>query len=147
VSTPAFGRSYKMDLLRNIALFRPLSQSHLNAIAKYTDPFEARAGKILTRQGQHGLEAFIIVDGRARVERDGRVIAQVGPGDVLGELSVIDGKPRTATVIAETPMTLMVIRRRDFRSLRETVPGLQEKLLATLCERLRQADQAISRYG
>lgn len=101
----------------------------------------------MTRQGQHGLEAFIIVDGRARVERDGRVIAQVGPGDVLGELSVIDGKPRTATVIAETPMTLMVIRRRDFRSLRETVPGLQEKLLATLCERLRQADQAISRYG
>jgi CRP/FNR family cyclic AMP-dependent transcriptional regulator len=144
VSIPAFGRSYKIDLLRNIPLFRRLSQNHLNAIARYTDVHRSRQGAILTKQGRHGLEAFVIVDGRARVESGGKAIAELGAGDFIGELSLIDGKPRTATVIAKTPMTLLVIRRRDFKSLRETVPGLQEKLLVTLCERLRQADQALS---
>jgi CRP/FNR family cyclic AMP-dependent transcriptional regulator len=144
VSMPAFGRSYKMDLLRNIPLFRRLSQSQLNAVAKYTDAHRARQGAILTKKGQHGLEAFVIVDGEARVEVGGKAIAELGAGDFIGELSLIDGRPRTATVIADTPMTLLVVRRRDFKFLRDTVPGLQEKLLVTLCERLRQADQALS---
>jgi CRP/FNR family transcriptional regulator/CRP/FNR family cyclic AMP-dependent transcriptional regulator len=78
------------------------------------------------------------------VESGGKAIAQLKAGDFIGELSLIDGRPRSATVIAETPMTLLVIRRRDFRSLRDSVPGLQEKLLVTLCERLRQADQALT---
>jgi CRP/FNR family cyclic AMP-dependent transcriptional regulator len=98
----------------------------------------------LTKRGQHGVEAFVIVEGRARVESGGKAIAQLGAGDFVGELSLIDGRPRSATVIAETPMTLLVIRRRDFRLLRDSVPGLQEKLLVTLCERLRQADQALT---
>ena len=144
VSIPAFGRSYKMELLRNVPLFRTLSQRHLSAVAKYTDAHRARQGAILTKKGQHGLEAFVIVDGRARVEVGGKTIAELGVGDFVGELSLIDGKPRTATVIAQTPMTLLVVRRRDFKSLRDTVPGLQEKLLTTLCERLRQADQALT---
>ena len=144
MSIPAFGRSYKIDLLRNVPLFRSLSQSHLNAIAKYTDALQARQGKVLTKQGQQGLEAFVIVDGRARVQVGGKAIAELGAGDFVGELSLIDGRPRTATVIAQTPMTLLVVRRRDFRSLRDTVPGLQEKLVLTLCERLRQADQALT---
>ena len=98
----------------------------------------------MTKQGQHGQEAFVIVDGKARVEVGGKTVAKLGAGDFIGELSLIDGKPRTATVIAETPMTLLAVRRRDFRSLRDSVPGLQEKLLVTLCERLRQADHALT---
>jgi CRP/FNR family cyclic AMP-dependent transcriptional regulator len=141
---PAFGRSYKMDLLRNVPLFRSLNQRQLNAVVKYTDAHRARQGAVLTRKGQHGLEAFVIVDGKARVEVGGKKIAELGPGDFIGELSLIDGKPRTATVVAQTPMTLMVVRRRDFKFLRDSVPGLQEKLLLTLCERLRQADQALT---
>jgi CRP/FNR family cyclic AMP-dependent transcriptional regulator len=141
---PAFGRSYKMDLLRNVPLFRSLNQRQLNAVVKFTDAHRARQGAVLTRKGQHGLEAFVIVDGKARVEVGGKKIAELGPGDFIGELSLIDGKPRTATVIAQTPMTLMVVRRRDFKFLRDSVPGLQEKLILTLCERLRQADQALT---
>jgi CRP/FNR family cyclic AMP-dependent transcriptional regulator len=144
VTMPAFGRSYKMDLLRNVPLFRSLNQRQLNAVVKYTDAHRARQGAVLTRKGQHGLEAFVIVDGKARVEVGGKKIAELGPGDFIGELSLIDGKPRTATVVAQTPMTLMVVRRRDFKFLRDSVPGLQEKLLLTLCERLRQADQALT---
>jgi CRP-like cAMP-binding protein len=133
-----------MDLLRNVPLFRSLNQRQLNAVVKYTDAHRARQGVVLTRKGQHGLEAFVIVDGKARVEVGGKKIAELGPGDFIGELSLIDGKPRTATVVAQTPMTLMVVRRRDFKFLRDSVPGLQEKLLLTLCERLRQADQALT---
>lgn len=144
MTMPAFGRSYKMDLLRNVPLFRSLNQRQLNAVVKYTDAHRARQGAVLTRKGQHGLEAFVIVDGKARVEVGGKKIAELGPGDFIGELSLIDGKPRTATVVAQTPMTLMVVRRRDFKFLRDSVPGLQEKLLLTLCERLRQADQALT---
>jgi CRP-like cAMP-binding protein len=137
-------RSDKVCLLQNVPLFSRLSQRHLNAIAKHADAVQLREGAVLAKQGAQGLEAIIIVDGRARVEVDGKAIAELGPGDVVGEMSVIDGKPRSATVIAETPMSLLVLHRRDFVSLLETVPGLQWKLLVTLCERVRLADQALT---
>lgn len=144
MAIPEFGPTYKMDLLRSVPLFRGLNQSQLRALAKYTDAHRARRGSALTKQGRHGWEAFLVVDGKARVEVDGKAVADVGVGDFVGELSLIDGKPRTATVIAETPMTLLVIRGRDFKFLRQTIPGLQDKLLVTLCARLRQADQALT---
>jgi hypothetical protein len=103
VTTPTFGRSYKMDVLRNVPLFRGLSQNHLGAIAKYTDAFQARRGTALTKQGQHGQEAFVIVDGKARVEVGGKTVAKLGAGDFIGELSLIDGKPRTARQCSRPP--------------------------------------------
>lgn len=137
-------RSDKVELLRKIPLFSRLSQRQLNAVARHIDEVQIRKGAVLAKQGAQGLEAVIIVDGRARVEGDGKAIAELTVGDVVGEMSVIDGKPRSATVIAETPMNLLVLHRRDFMSLLETVPGLQRKLLVTLCERVRQADQALT---
>ena len=137
-------RSDKVDILRGIPLFSRLSQRQLSAIAKYADVCARREGAVLAKQGAQGLEAIIIIDGRARVEADGKAIAELGAGDVVGEMSVIDGKPRSATVIAQTPMTLLVLHRQDFVSLLETVPGLQRKLLVTLCERVRQADRALT---
>ena len=137
-------RSDKVDLLRKIPLFGRLNQRQLNAVAKHVDEVQLRKGAVLAKQGAQGMEAIIIVDGRARVETDGTMLAELGAGDVVGEMSVIDGKPRSATVIAETPVNLLVLHRRDFVSLLETVPGLQRKLLVTLCERVRQADQALT---
>jgi CRP/FNR family cyclic AMP-dependent transcriptional regulator len=139
-----FRRSDKVDLLRQVSLFSQLSRRQLNAVAKHADEVERRAGSVLAKQGAQGLEAIIIVDGRARVKADGKAIAELGPGDVVGEMSVIDGKPRSATVIAETPVKLLVLHRRDFVSLLEKVPGMPRKLLVTLCERVRQVDQAIT---
>lgn len=138
------GHSEKVDLLGKIPLFSRLTQRQLNAIAKHADVVDRRKGSVLAKQGAQGLEAIVIIDGRARVEGDGKAIAELGPGDVVGEMSVIDGKPRSATVVAETPVSLLVLHRRDFISLIETVPGLQRKLLVTLCERVRQADQALT---
>jgi len=139
-----YRRSDKVDLLRNVSLFNQLNQRQLNAVAKHVDEVQLRKGAVLAKQGAQGMEAIIIVDGRARVETDGTMLAELGAGDVVGEMSVIDGKPRSATVIAQTPMNLLVLHRRDFVSLLEIVPGLQRKLLVTLCERVRQADQALT---
>jgi CRP-like cAMP-binding protein len=138
------GRSDKVDILRGLPLFSRLSQRQLSAIANCADLSARREGAVLAKQDAQGLEAIIIVDGKARVEVDGKAIAELGPGDVVGEMSVIDGKPRSATVIAATAVSLLILHRRDFVSLLETVPGLQRKLLVTLCERVRQADQALT---
>lgn len=137
-------RSDKVDVLKKVPLFSGLSRRQLDLIAKHADEVKLDAGKVLARQGEHGLEFLLIVDGRAGVERNGKVVARLGAGNFFGEMSLIDGKPRTATVIAETPIVLLVIHRRVFGHLLDTLPGLQRKLLLTLCERLREADAALA---
>jgi CRP-like cAMP-binding protein len=84
------------------------------------------------------------VEGSARVEKHGKVIARLGAGDFFGEMSLIDGKPRSATVIADAPVLLLVVEVRSFGRLLETVPGLSKKVMATLCERLRTADETLA---
>ena len=125
-------------------MFSGLSRRHLDLIARHADEVTLSAGKVLARQGEHGLEFLLLLDGRVRVERDGRRIARLGPSEFFGEMSLIDGKPRTATVIAETPVSLLVIHRRVFGELLDTVSGLQKKVMLTLCERLREADASLT---
>ncbi len=133
-------RDEKVVVLRKVPLFSALSRRHLDVITRVADEVKLNAGKVLARQGERGLEFLLIVDGSARVERDGKLIARLTAGDFFGEMSLIDGRPRTATVIAETPIVLLVVHRRSFSYLLDTVPALQRKVLVTLCERLRKAD-------
>jgi CRP-like cAMP-binding protein len=84
------------------------------------------------------------LEGRARIEQNGRKIATVREGEMVGEMSLIDNKPRVATVIAETPMTLLVIEARAFSTLIDEIPEVRKKLLVTLCERLRAADNKLA---
>ena len=137
-------RSDKADVLKKVPLFSGLSQRYLHLIAAEADEVKEEAGAVLTKQNGLGLEFLLILEGGARVERDGTVIARLGPGDFFGEMSLIDGMPRSATVIAESPTVLLVIQSRSFRSLLDTVPGLQRKLLVTLCARLRAADARLA---
>lgn len=137
-------RPDRLEALRKVPLFSDLSRRQLNLIARHADEVKLDTGKVLARQGEHGLEFLLIIDGRARVERNGKGIARLGAGNFFGEMSLVDGKARTATVIAETPMVLLVIHRRSFGHLLDTVPGLQKKVLLTLCERLREADTVLA---
>lgn len=137
-------RSDKADVLKKVPLFSGLSRRDLDHVARQADEVKEKAGTVLTKQGGLGQEFLLILEGGARVERDGKVIARLGPGDVFGEMSLIDGLPRSATVIAESPTVLLVIQSRSFRSLLDTVPGLQRKLLITLCARLRAADARLA---
>jgi CRP-like cAMP-binding protein len=134
----------KVDVLRTIPLLGSLSKKHLDLIARHADEVTVPAGKVLTRQGGLCREFFVVLEGRARVEQGGKKIATVRSGEMLGEMSLIDNKPRVATVITETPMTLLVIEARAFGTLIDEVPELRKKLLVTLCERLRAADAKLA---
>ena len=134
--------SQKMDLLKKVPMFSDLSQGHLREISKHADQLSAKTGNVLAEQGKIGWEFIFIVDGKARVERNGRVIRQLSEGDFLGEISLIDGEPRTATVIAETDMILLVVHKTSFDHLLDKVPGLQRKILISLCSYIRRAEKA-----
>jgi CRP-like cAMP-binding protein len=97
---------------------------------------------VLTRAGEPGEEFFLLVDGKARVDISPRRRVTLSPGDFFGEMSLLDGGPRSATVTAETAARLLVIRRRDFARLLREVPEITRAILAVLCRRLRQAEQA-----
>jgi CRP/FNR family transcriptional regulator/CRP/FNR family cyclic AMP-dependent transcriptional regulator len=98
--------------------------------------------RVLVEEGKIGWEFIFIVEGKARVEKDGKVIRQLSGGDFFGEISLIDGEPRTSTVIAETDMTLLIVHKPSFDHLLETIPGLQRKILISLCQYLRRAEKA-----
>jgi CRP/FNR family cyclic AMP-dependent transcriptional regulator len=136
-------QSDKSEVLKRVPLFSNLSQRQLGLIARHADEVHREAGRILAKQGEIGLEFLLLVEGTARVERDGTFLARLKAGDFFGEMSLIDGKPRSATVIAETPVILLAIHRRSFSYLLDTIPALPRKMLTTLCERLRQADETM----
>jgi CRP-like cAMP-binding protein len=138
-------RQAYLDHLARVPLFATCSTKDLQKIAKASDEIAVKAGTILTDQGQQGREAFIVVDGSATVKRNGRKISSVGPGAVIGELSLLDRGPRTATVTADTDMTVLVIDQRNFAGVIDQVPALSHKLLATLAGRIRDLDRA--NYG
>jgi CRP/FNR family transcriptional regulator/CRP/FNR family cyclic AMP-dependent transcriptional regulator len=137
--------SQKIDLLKKVHLFSNLSQRHLGEIAKHADQVQVEKGRVLVQQGKIGWEFIFIVEGKARVEKDGKVIRQLSKGDFFGEISLIDGEPRTATVIAETNMTLLIVNKTSFDHLLEKIPGLQRKILISLCQYLRRAEKAINK--
>ena len=134
--------SQKMELLKKVPMFSNLSQRHLREISKHADQLSAKTGNILAEQGKIGWEFIFIVEGKARVEKNGKVIRQLSGGDFLGEISLIDGEPRTATVIAETDMILLVVNKTSFDHLLDKVPGLQRKILISLCSYVRRAEKS-----
>ena len=83
----------------------------------------------------------MIVEGEATVAAQGREIATLGPGDAVGELALLDGGPRTATVIADTPIDLLVIGQREFAGLLDEVPGLAHKVMLNLADRMVELDE------
>jgi CRP-like cAMP-binding protein len=141
---PLFTRDQKMDLLKKVPMFSELSKSHLREISKHSDNVAKKAGDVLARQGNKGWEFFFIIEGKARVEKDGRVIRNLTSGDFFGEISLIDREPRTASVIAETDMDLLVVHSRSFNHLLDMTPGLSEKILISLCKYIRRAEKDIN---
>jgi CRP-like cAMP-binding protein len=137
--------SQKIDLLKKVPLFSNLSQRHLREISKHADQVQVETGRVLARQGKTGWEFIFIVEGKARVEKNGKVIRQLSGGNFFGEIALIDGEPRTSSVIAETDMTLLIVHKPSFDHLLKDIPGLQRKILISLCQYLRRAEKAINK--
>jgi CRP-like cAMP-binding protein len=130
-----------LEHLRNVPLFSSCSTKDLEKIAKAGDEVQMPAGRLIVDQGQTGREAFIVLEGTVNVVRNGKKVANLGAGTVVGELSLLDHGPRTATVVCETDCTLMLITQRHFLAVVDDVPALAHKLLASLAGRIRELDR------
>ncbi len=136
--------SAKVKLLKGVALFEGLSSRELQKVARLADEVEVAASKRLATAGETGRELFVIVEGRATVKTPRGRTVKLGPGQFFGEMSLLDGAPRSATVEASTPMRLLVIGQREFGGLLTEVPSVAKRIMRTLSQRLREADASFS---
>jgi CRP/FNR family transcriptional regulator, cyclic AMP receptor protein len=130
----------KYDLIRNVPLFAELNRREVATLAKLLEEVDVPAGSVIIRQGRRGSEFFIILDGRVRIERDGNVLSELGPGDFLGEIALVDGRPRTASAITEEPSRLFVLTSQSFNSMLRLHPAVESKVLRALAQRVRKLD-------
>ncbi|HLY94012.1 MAG TPA: cyclic nucleotide-binding domain-containing protein [Gaiellaceae bacterium] len=129
-------KNKKIELLRRVPLFERCSQKELAEIAQVADELALPAGRKLTAEGARGREFVILVEGAAEVRRKGRKVNDLRTGDFLGEIALVTGAPRTATVTTTKPSRLLVVTAQSFRMLLRDVPSLQLKVLDALAERL-----------
>lgn len=133
-------RKHSYDKLAEIPFFDGWTNeelAHVDRVAEWVgyDPLE-----VLIKQGSTGYEFLVILEGEVDVIIDGQVIASLGPGDHVGEMALLDGKPRNASVVAKTPVRALLVASREFRALVDQVPSLDRKLLVSLTRRLRSAE-------
>ena len=134
-------RKQHLESLKQVPLFSACTKKELEKVARASDEVTMTAGTLIVDQGQTGREAFVILDGDVVVKRNNRKVATLGTGAVLGELSLLDHGPRTATAICETDCTLLVIEGRRFLGVLDDVPAISHKLLASLADRIRELDR------
>jgi len=130
----------KLELLRRVPLFSQCRGEPLDLISRLADEVDVRDGYTLMRQGDIAQEFFLIVQGRVRIERDGRTVNTLGPGDYLGEIALLSEGPRTATAVTEGPAKLLVITHRGFNSLLDASPGIRAAILQGVASRLRMLE-------
>lgn len=134
-------KSAQVAALAAVPLFAECSKRELGQVARAGTEITVEAGSIIAEQGQMGREAYIILSGTVEIKRGGRKIASLGAGDIVGELSLLDHGPRTATVVCDTDCVLFVLDQRHLRETLEKHPSIALKLLGTLAERIRAFDR------
>jgi CRP-like cAMP-binding protein len=129
-------KNAKIELLKRVPLFERCSQRELGQIAMLADELALPGARDLTREGASGFEFIILVEGEADVVRGVRVVNELGPGDFVGEIALVSGKPRTATVKTRGPARVLVITASGFRTLMHDVPSIKDKVLAAVTARI-----------
>lgn len=129
-------KNAKIELLKRVPLFERCSKRELAEIASLADELDLPTARDLTREGASGREFLVLVEGRADVVKNGRTVNDLGPGDFIGEISLLTGEPRTATVRTRGPARVLVVTAAGFRQLMKDVPSIQGKVLSALAARL-----------
>ena len=129
-------KNAKVELIKRVPLFSECSRKELGEIAAIADEIDLREGKELTTEGRPGREFFVLIEGTADVKKGSRRINRLGAGDFFGEISLITRRPRTATVVATSPVRALVITDRSFRTALERQPEIQGKVMTALAARL-----------
>lgn len=132
----------KAKLLASVRLFDGVDEAGMSRIAEVVVEVAFAAGHVIARQGEIGSGFFIVASGVVRVVRDGRPLADLGPGDFFGELSVLDGRPRNAQVFAVEPTTCLALSTWDFEAVVQQEPRVALAILRGLAGRLRDLTEA-----
>ncbi|MGH2756434.1 MAG: cyclic nucleotide-binding domain-containing protein [Actinomycetota bacterium] len=122
--------------LHDVSLFQGLAKKDLEHLGRWTDEVDISEGKRLAEQGTFAYEFFVIEDGTADVIQDGKTITTMGPGDFFGEIGLLEKERRTASVVATSPMRLIVMTGRDFSAMREEMPHVAKEIQDKIEERL-----------
>jgi CRP-like cAMP-binding protein len=130
----------KLELLKRTPLLAGLNQHDLEEVGRIVDEVDAKAGKVLMRQGDPGREFFVIIDGAVRIDRDGRVLRTMGPGEFFGDIALVVERPRTATATVETDSRLLVLGHREFHTLMDSFPSIRISVLESIAIRLRDLE-------
>lgn len=134
----------KSELLKTVPMFSTCTKKELGAIAGIAKKVDFEAGRVICKEGETGAGFHVIVEGETKVQIGGRTRRRLGPGAFFGEIALLDGGPRTATVVAETPVTTLSVPVWNFRSLLRREPGLALKMLEEVCRRVRTADTSLN---
>jgi CRP/FNR family cyclic AMP-dependent transcriptional regulator len=130
-------------VLAAVPLFDGLSNRHLRRIRDISDVVEFMPGATIVKQGATGDSFFVVAQGQAKVTANARTIRRLLPGDYFGEIALLDGGERTATVSSETPMTLVEIKRNAFTKLVKEEPKIALGILKGLARMVRQAERPL----
>jgi CRP/FNR family transcriptional regulator, cyclic AMP receptor protein len=143
--TPTRTRRRSVVALSGVPLFSGFSKRHLQRLAAAADDVAFRAGERIVEQGNPGETLFVLLEGEAKVIRDGRARTRLIPGDFFGEISVLDGGPRTASVEADTPVSALRVFRHTLLEMIEAEPRLALRLLEGIARRIREIDRSLTR--
>lgn len=136
----------KLDaVIASVPIFESLSKRHLKKVAGLTSTVEFGAGDTVIQEGEPGDSFFVAVSGQAKVISGGKTIHRLIPGDHFGEISLLDGRPRSASVVAETPMSLLMVPRPAFLRLVKNDADLARALLASLARMVRRVDRSLGK--
>jgi CRP-like cAMP-binding protein len=133
-----------VDLLARVPLFAGLSRRNLKKLAEHADVVTFDERDTIVEADQPGGTFYVLLEGEAKVIRAGRTVATVGPGDFFGEISLLDGGPRTATVAASTPVTAIRIFKRSFDKVVSQEPSVAAQILVVVARRLRESQRSVS---
>jgi CRP/FNR family cyclic AMP-dependent transcriptional regulator len=124
--------------LGDVAFFDGFSPDELRRVAQLADDVEAEEGALLIDQGRVGQECFVILDGEAAVEAGGELLVTVGKGSMVGEMALVEHRPRNASVRAVTPMHLLAFDTQAFKTLLDEMPKVRDRVMETLAARLKE---------
>jgi CRP-like cAMP-binding protein len=127
----------RLAAVAKIPLFARVPQRHLRSVLKRMSEYEYEDGAVILKEARQGEVLFVLVDGSARVVRGGRTVTRLGSGDFFGEIAVLDRRPRTASVIATSPVRCLTLHRDDLRQVIAGEPEVAWALLGGLASRLR----------
>jgi CRP-like cAMP-binding protein len=131
----------RIELLQNVWLFERCSKKELSLLATSSTPVTTDAGTVLAAEGDIGREFFVIISGSAEVTKGGARLGTLGVGDFFGEMSLLDRRPRSATITTTVESEVLVLTAPAFTGVVDSMPSVDRKMLTVLVERLRDIEE------